>query len=292
MTPDEEREAAAKNDREDDDRVGPVTAEEAADAALRFINGHFNNPGKDRPRISIPCRPDRDDDVRLMAFIRRSGTALDEARSHIATLEAERDEAREYRRGYLAIMNVGTPTLDEAIAMSTGRLLSEADTLRSQVASLTAERDEARADIEAMLVKASDLVGDDRGMESHTPAEAIGRVVESLIEERDEALRAAHRDHNGHAKRNRALVDAIYKVIRGDGLETVDMAVARLLSEFATVTQERDALRGVLEAVEAEHAHARIPREAWSEAADARMSELVAATDAAIKTARSGEGTP
>jgi hypothetical protein len=45
-----------------------ITPEEAREIALRFINGHFGNAG-DKPRVSIPARPDYDDDIRLLAFI-------------------------------------------------------------------------------------------------------------------------------------------------------------------------------------------------------------------------------
>lgn len=46
------------------------TASEASEIALKFINHFFNNPGRDKPRASIPANPLRDDDLRLMAFIR------------------------------------------------------------------------------------------------------------------------------------------------------------------------------------------------------------------------------
>lgn len=46
------------------------TASEASEIALKFINHFFNNPGRAKPRASIPADPLRDDDLRLMAFIR------------------------------------------------------------------------------------------------------------------------------------------------------------------------------------------------------------------------------
>jgi len=53
------------------ERCGPVSHEEANTIALKFINQHFKNPDKERPRTSIPADPTRDDDLRLMAYIRQ-----------------------------------------------------------------------------------------------------------------------------------------------------------------------------------------------------------------------------
>lgn len=58
-----------KNHCEDAEATGEVTVQEARAIAQRFINGHFNNAGKEHPRVSIPADPKRDDDIRLMAFI-------------------------------------------------------------------------------------------------------------------------------------------------------------------------------------------------------------------------------
>jgi hypothetical protein len=42
--------------------------ERAQESALRLINSHFNQ--KPRARASIPARPDYDDDLILMAYLR------------------------------------------------------------------------------------------------------------------------------------------------------------------------------------------------------------------------------
>jgi hypothetical protein len=49
----------------------PIAHDEAKAIALKFINQHFNNPDRERPRASIPADPKRDDDLRLMAYIRQ-----------------------------------------------------------------------------------------------------------------------------------------------------------------------------------------------------------------------------
>lgn len=43
--------------------------DEAEAACKRLINSHFHNP--DHARISIPARPDEDDDLVLMAYIKQ-----------------------------------------------------------------------------------------------------------------------------------------------------------------------------------------------------------------------------
>ncbi len=50
-------------------KEGVPTAEEAQEIALRYINAAFGNKAE-RPRHSIPADPLRDDDIRLLAFIR------------------------------------------------------------------------------------------------------------------------------------------------------------------------------------------------------------------------------
>lgn len=45
-----------------------VTIERAKLAAQRLIDSHFNNPGKEHTRISIPVNLD-DDDIVIMDFI-------------------------------------------------------------------------------------------------------------------------------------------------------------------------------------------------------------------------------
>src|SRR4051812_26093013 len=48
----------------------PITCDEAREILHRFNNGHWNNPGE-KARYSIPANPERDDDLRLAAFIDR-----------------------------------------------------------------------------------------------------------------------------------------------------------------------------------------------------------------------------
>ena len=46
-----------------------ISYEEAHQIAQRFIDEFFHNPGRDRPRIGIPARPEYDDDICLHSFI-------------------------------------------------------------------------------------------------------------------------------------------------------------------------------------------------------------------------------
>lgn len=60
--------------REDDAvcrRAGHVTHDEAQEILGRFNDSHFQNPGKERARYSIPADPRRDDDIRLGVYISR-----------------------------------------------------------------------------------------------------------------------------------------------------------------------------------------------------------------------------
>jgi hypothetical protein len=56
------------------DKCGPVSFDEARQIAQRFIDGHFNNAAE-HARMSIPADPRRDDDLRLIAFIRQQRLA-------------------------------------------------------------------------------------------------------------------------------------------------------------------------------------------------------------------------
>lgn len=54
-------------DEPESEKLMPVTHMEAHDAAQRLINSHFRQePGA---RVSIPARPDYDDDLRIMRYI-------------------------------------------------------------------------------------------------------------------------------------------------------------------------------------------------------------------------------
>lgn len=92
------------------------------------------------------------------------------------------------------------------------------------VARLTRERDEAltrvrglEAEREAMLVAASEAVGDDRGMDAYTAAEAIRAVVKSVVVERDEA-RATLAETRAQLARLREAADALCGELTTDRL--------------------------------------------------------------------------
>jgi hypothetical protein len=50
------------------DETRQIGHEEAREIASRLIAGAFNRTDN-RPRFSIPCRPDHDDDCLMMAYI-------------------------------------------------------------------------------------------------------------------------------------------------------------------------------------------------------------------------------
>lgn len=62
--------------REDRERAGEVTCDEAEEILRRFNNSHWKIGGKysgtDVARYSIPADPKRDDDIRLGVFIEQA----------------------------------------------------------------------------------------------------------------------------------------------------------------------------------------------------------------------------
>ncbi|MBN8609661.1 MAG: hypothetical protein J0L92_03705 [Deltaproteobacteria bacterium] len=67
--------------REDHAAAGEVSVEEAREVLARFVRSHFRHHDfgdKERARFSIPVNPQRDDDVRLGAFIARAELAFAE----------------------------------------------------------------------------------------------------------------------------------------------------------------------------------------------------------------------
>lgn len=52
----------------------PISHAEARQALQRFVDGHFKNQ-EEGPRISIPARPDYDDDLVLSAYIKQQEAA-------------------------------------------------------------------------------------------------------------------------------------------------------------------------------------------------------------------------
>lgn len=71
-----------------------VSHSDAEAIARRFINGHFKNGGRrEGPRMSIPARPDQDDDLRLLAYIRQQ-TALAEENARLRAACEATDRAR------------------------------------------------------------------------------------------------------------------------------------------------------------------------------------------------------
>lgn len=70
------------------DRCGFITHDEADDMVDRFVASHFNNK-EEHARISIPARPERDDDLRLTAYVRQQRELERRARelcSEVATI--------------------------------------------------------------------------------------------------------------------------------------------------------------------------------------------------------------
>lgn len=59
-----------------------ISHEAARAIAHRFINGHFNNAGP-HPIVSIPADPERDDDLRLLAYIDQCEAYISQLRSMV-----------------------------------------------------------------------------------------------------------------------------------------------------------------------------------------------------------------
>lgn len=79
-----------------------ITHDEALEIARRLIAGSFRRDGerletKDQPRFSIPCRPDHDDDTRMLAYINQQkaehSATREQALSMIRSLKEETDDA-------------------------------------------------------------------------------------------------------------------------------------------------------------------------------------------------------
>lgn len=75
-----------------------ISHDEAAEIALRLIAGAFRRDGERleehlRPRLTIPCRPDRDDDVRLMTYINQQRAAIARAEANAGSRSSERGGA-------------------------------------------------------------------------------------------------------------------------------------------------------------------------------------------------------
>lgn len=81
-----------------------ITHEEAAEIAQRFIDRHFGNKdGNERdiyPRISIPARPRRDDDIRLLAYIEQQEARDAEVSALRARLARLADELEGEKRAH------------------------------------------------------------------------------------------------------------------------------------------------------------------------------------------------
>lgn len=68
------------------DKLLPVTHAEAKEIAQRLINSHFRQ--EPHARVSIPARPDHDDDLRLVQYIAEQERALTAAPVDHARAEA------------------------------------------------------------------------------------------------------------------------------------------------------------------------------------------------------------
>lgn len=77
-----------------------VSHDEAETIALKFINGHLRNYGKEWPRTSIPADPTRDDDLRLMRYIREQKATA----STLATLREDNAVFAQFIRELLGTM--------------------------------------------------------------------------------------------------------------------------------------------------------------------------------------------
>jgi len=72
------------------DKTGEVTPKEAHECLVRFCNSHFDKSDKEHARCTIPADPQRDDDLRLSAFIDQAELAMkerDALRSRVAQYE-------------------------------------------------------------------------------------------------------------------------------------------------------------------------------------------------------------
>lgn len=77
------------------DKTGPITDDEAEQIARRYNVSHWHKGRKDGDgnecaRYSIPVRPDRDDDIRLGAYIKQTRALraeLKELRFRMESLE-------------------------------------------------------------------------------------------------------------------------------------------------------------------------------------------------------------
>jgi hypothetical protein len=70
----------------DDDlckRAGHVSRAEAREILHRFCNSHFNRPNSERPRITIPADPRRDDDLRMIAYIKQQSAPASPAEAGV-----------------------------------------------------------------------------------------------------------------------------------------------------------------------------------------------------------------
>lgn len=79
---------------------GFVSVDEAKEIANRFINGLFKNIGKEKPRVSIPANPLRDDDIRLLAFIEQTESLRGQAEK-MATLLLNYEQWRPNAQSFL-----------------------------------------------------------------------------------------------------------------------------------------------------------------------------------------------
>ena len=99
-----------------------ITCEEAFAILLRFNASHFRKTDSEHARYSIPANPQRDDDLRMHAFIKQS----ERLRAEVARLSKELEEAQV--RSRLELQGAL-----EALAIHV-----------AEIERLTKERDEAR----------------------------------------------------------------------------------------------------------------------------------------------------
>ena len=175
-------------------------------------------------------------------------TLLDAARALLAALDGATDRDRIRQTREIGEARAALREACEAVARDAEARVSDdaawdaafgsATPDFSEASDAIRERDGLRALIEHMLGAVSNAVGDDRGMEQHSPEDAVRAAVESVVAERDEARqslveRTAERE--ALAERVSALEedvrDHLPEYVLEDG--TGDAATARERIEYA-----------------------------------------------------------
>lgn len=181
-----------QNDREDYALAGDVSVEEAREALGRFVRSHFRSHdygGKERARISIPANPQRDDDIRLGAFITRAEKAF-------AALDEAREEAAQWKR-------LAEQTTDARLAEA----IASREAMRR-------ERDEAREETRREVQRVLD-----------SPCESCRDNVDAVMEARAQ-LAALHAAATAVQTKARALPVSMTEIVHAEEWDDLDRAIA------------------------------------------------------------------